>query len=65
MAYPENCGPLCDRTNEAVRRATKDLGFAIYITEPIERMLHQIGFHDVQVQRFFVPIGEWPDDDSK
>ncbi|KAI7874707.1 S-adenosyl-L-methionine-dependent methyltransferase [Lichtheimia hyalospora FSU 10163] len=63
MAYPENCGPLCDRTNEAVRRATKDMGFAIYITEPIERMLHQIGFRNVQVQRFYVPVGEWPDDE--
>lgn len=65
MAYPEDCGPLCDRTNEAVRRAAKDLGFVIYVTEPIERMLHQIGYHNVKVQRFLVPVGEWPDDESK
>lgn len=60
-----DCGPLTRKGNKAVDEFALATGYNMKFTEGFEGHLVSVGFTDVRIQEFPIPVGEWPEDESK
>lgn len=60
-----DCGPLTRKGNKAVDEFALATGYNMKFTEGFEGHLVSVGFTDVRIQEFPIPVGEWPEDERK
>ncbi|KAJ8658729.1 hypothetical protein O0I10_005453 [Lichtheimia ornata] len=60
-----DCGPLTRKGNKAVDEFALATGYNMKFTEGFEGHLLSVGFTDVRIQEFPIPVGEWPEDEIR